>query len=117
MKELLQERNPQKQSESIRTLNKEFDDVKRLLEEYLTKVTKNTEISIHQSIQEAFSSFVEFDEIATCKQTAFVDSIFSEMFYSGDDIDFRHDKENDPQYNLCMTKEEEQMLFIKKTYQ
>lgn len=76
MKELLQERNPQKQSESIRTLNKEFDDVKRLLEEYLTKVTKNTEISIHQSIQEAFSSFVEFDEIATCKQTAFVDSIF-----------------------------------------
>ena len=114
LKELLQERNPQKQSESIRTLNKEFDDVKRLLEEYLTKVTKNTEISIHQSIQEAFSSFVEFDEIATCKQTAFVDSIFSEMFYSGDDIDFRHDKENDPQYNLCMTKEEEQMLFIKK---
>ncbi|WP_418204353.1 AbiH family protein, partial [Bacteroides sp.] len=29
LKELLQEENPQKQNESIRTLNKEFDDVKR----------------------------------------------------------------------------------------
>ncbi|WP_303012535.1 AbiH family protein [uncultured Bacteroides sp.] len=114
LKELLQERNPQKQSESIRTLNKEFDDIKGLLEEYLTKVTKNTKISIHRSIQEAFSSFVEFDEIATCKQTVFVDSIFSDMFHSGDDTDFQCDRENYLQYNLCMTEKEKQMLFIEK---
>lgn len=51
LKELLQEESPQKQSESIRTLNKDFDDVKGLLEDYLTKVTKSTEVNVHQSIK------------------------------------------------------------------
>lgn len=113
LKELLQEENTQKQNENIRVLNKEFNDVKRLLEIYLAKVTQSTEVNVHQSIQEAFSSFVEFDEIATCKQTAFVDSIFLDMFYLGD-IDFQYDQKNDPQYSLCITKKEEQMLFVKK---
>lgn len=78
LKELLQEENPQKQNESIRTLNKEFDDVKRLLEKYLTEIIEKTEIAKHQSIQDAFSSFVEFDDIANCKQTVYVNSIFAE---------------------------------------
>lgn len=76
LKELLQEENYQKQNESIHTLNKEFDSVKRLLEKYLTRITENTELKKHQSIQDAFSSYVEFEEVATCKQTAFINSFF-----------------------------------------
>ena len=49
LKELLQEENPQKQNESIRTLNKEFDDVKRLLEKYLTEIIEKTEILLDKT--------------------------------------------------------------------
>lgn len=114
LKELLQEKNPQKQSESIRTLNKDFDDVKRLLEDYLTKITQSTELKKHQSIQDAFSSFIELDEIATCRQTKFVESIFSSMFRLGDFVDFELDQEADVQYTLCDTNDEKRMLFIEK---
>lgn len=79
LKELLLEESYQKQGESIRLLNKEFDDVKSLLENYLIKVTQCTELKKYQSIQNAFSSSVEFSEIATCKQTMYVDSIFTNM--------------------------------------
>lgn len=54
LKELLQEENYQKQNESIHTLNKEFDDVKGLLEKYLTRITENTELKQHQSIHNVF---------------------------------------------------------------
>ena len=114
MKELLLEENPKKQNENIRILNKDFDDVKELLEDYLIKVTENTEINVHQSIQDAFSSFVELDEIATCRQTKFIESIFSSMFHLGDFVDFELDQEADIQYTLCDTKDEKRMLFIEK---
>lgn len=111
LKELLQEKNPQKQSENIRTLNKDFDDVKRLLEDYLTKITQSTELKKHQSIQDAFSSYVEFDEVATCKQTAFISS-----FFSNTDIrfDFDIDRHGDLAYEECLTKDEELRYFIEK---
>ena len=114
LKELLQEENLQKQNESIRILNKEFDDVKGLLEEYLARITENTELKQHQSIQEAFSSFIELDEIATCKQIKFVDSIFSSMFRLGDFVDFELDQETDAQYTLCDTNDEKRVLFLEK---
>lgn len=114
LKELLLEENPKKQNENIRILNKDFDDVKELLEDYLIKVTENTEINVHQSIQDAFSSFVELDEIATCRQTKFIESIFSSMFHLGDFVDFELDQEADIQYTLCDTKDEKRMLFIEK---
>ena len=111
LKELLQEENPQKQSESIRTLNKDFDDVKGLLEDYLTKVTKSTEVNVHQSIKDAFSSYVEFDEIATCKQVAFVDSIFA---YMDTHSDFSYDEDDDLVYDILDTVDEKRMHFVKK---
>ena len=114
LKELLQEENLQKQNESIRILNKEFDDVKGLLEEYLARITENTELKQHQSIQQAFSSFIELDEIATCKQIKFVDSIFSSMFRLGDFVDFELDQETDAQYTLCDTNDEKRVLFLEK---
>ena len=102
LKELLQEENPQKQNESIRTLNKEFDDVKRLLEKYLTGIIEKTEIAKHQSIQDAFSSFVEFDDIANCKQTVYVNSIFAEMVQANKIDEFEHDKKVDNKtYKYC----------------
>ena len=92
LKELLQEENYQKQNESIHTLNKEFDDVKGLLEKYLTRITENTELKQHQSIHNVFSSFIEFDEVATCKQTAFINSIFSNTdIYHDFTIDYSED--------------------------
>lgn len=57
--------------------------MKRLLEDYLTKITQSTELKKHQSIQDAFSSFIELDEIATCRQTKFVESIFLVCFVWG----------------------------------
>lgn len=111
LKELLQEENPQKQNESIRMLNKEFDNVKGLLEEYLTRITENAELKKHQSIQDAFSSFVEFDEIATCKQTAFINTIFSDMAIHSD---FSYDEDNDLVYDMLDTNDERRMHFVKK---
>lgn len=111
LKELLQEEDSQKQNESIRTLNKDFDDVKGLLEDYLIKVTKSTEVSVYQSIRDAFSSYVEFDEIATCKQTAFVESVFSKMFINSD---FSYNQDDDPVYDILDTVDEKRMYFVKK---
>ena len=115
LKELLQEENPQKQNESIRTLNKEFDDVKRLLEKYLTGIIEKTEIAKHQSIQDAFSSFVEFDDIANCKQTVYVNSIFAEMVQANTIDEFEHDKKVDNKtYKYCLTENEARIIFIEK---
>lgn len=111
LKELLLVDNPQKQSESIQALNKEFGAVKGLLEDYLTRITENTELKKHKSIQDAFSSYVEYDEVATCKQTVFINS-----FFSNTDIcyDFDIDHHADPSYNECLTKDEELRYFIDK---
>lgn len=113
LKELLLEENLQKQSESIRTLNKEFDAVKGLLKDYLIRVTENTELKKYQSIQDAFLSFIEFDEIATCKQTMFADSIFSDMNMRAD-FDFDLDHENDFLYEILENSDEKRMYFITK---
>jgi hypothetical protein len=114
LKELLQKENTQKQNESIRTLNKEFDDVKRLLEKYLTEITKKTEIAKHQSIQDAFSSFVEFDDIANCKQTVYANSIFAEMVHANTIDEFENDKVVDKTYKYCLTENEARIIFIEK---
>lgn len=113
LKELLQEENPQKQNESIRTLNKEFNSVKGLLEEYLTKITENTELKKHQSIQNAFLSSVEYSEIATCKQTIFVDSIFAEMnAYSVSEFEIEK-KKSFLQY-MPRLEDEKRKLFVEE---
>ena len=98
LKDLLLEKDSQKQSKDIQVLNKEFDDVKGLLEAYLTKIIENADLNLHQSIQNAFSSFLDFDDIANCKQNKFVDSIFSAM-NARDDYEFMNDMENNFEYN------------------
>lgn len=112
LKKLLLEEDPQKQAKSVRKLNKEFDDVKNLLGSYLTKITENTEIAKHQSIENAFSCCVEFDDIATYKKTEFVNSIFSDISFM-DDITWDADREKDSQYS-CLSIEEAKIYFIEK---
>lgn len=113
LKDLLLEKDSQKQSKGIQALNKEFDDVKELLEAYLTKIIENADLNLHQSIQNAFSSFLDFDDIANCKQNKFVDSIFSAM-YARDDYKFVDDMENNFEYNNIRTQSEKQMHFFLK---
>lgn len=115
LKDLLLEKDSQKQSKDIQVLNKEFDDVKGLLEAYLTKIIENADLNLHQSIQNAFSSFLDFDDIANCKQNKFVDSIFSAM-NARDDYEFMNDMENNFEYNKIETKSEKQMHFFLKKH-
>ncbi|MBF0760170.1 hypothetical protein IR148_03825 [Dysgonomonas mossii] len=114
LKRLLLEESSIKRNEKIIELNKEFESIQDLLEKHLVNVTENVEIEKHQSIQEAFSSVIEFDDIATCKQTEFVDSIFSDMYRFDNLMNFEQDKETDPQYNICSTVDEERMYFVEK---
>jgi hypothetical protein len=64
LKELLPIKDPQKRKEGVKKLNEEFCAVKNLLEKYLTYIIENATIEKHKSIQDAFSSLVEFEEIA-----------------------------------------------------
>ena len=114
MKKLLLDVDPNRRHEKIKELNKEWNAVKNLLERHLINVSKNEELEKHRSIQDAFSSSVEFDDIATCKQREFVNSIFSEIERFGNFIEFEADKYNDPQYNVCNNVEEERMHFFQK---
>lgn len=102
-------------NERVRVLNKELNAVKKLLERHLTKVTNiYNNIEKHKSIDKAFSSPVEFDDISTSKQREFVNSIFSKIERFGICKEFEDDKKNDPQYNVYSTIEEERMHFFKK---
>lgn len=116
LKKLLLEESSIKRNEKIIELNKEFESIQDLLEKHLVNVTENVEIEKHQSIQDAFSSFIEFDDIATCKQTEFVDSIFSDMYRFDSSMDFELDKKKDLQYNICSTVDEGRMYFLKKKF-
>ncbi|MFV0325914.1 MAG: AbiH family protein [Bacteroides xylanisolvens] len=114
LKKLLLEEDVSKRSHEIGTLNNEFDAVKRLLEKYLNEVVEKSEIVKHQSIQDAFSSYIEYDEIATCKQKMFIDSIFSSMIISGDDISFQHEIDNDDEYKLSLSEDEVRSTYVTK---
>jgi len=114
LKKLLLDVDSRKRNQKVLELNKEWDAVKNLLERHLTNVTENEKIENHQSIQIAFSSSVEFDDIATCKRREFVNSIFSGIDCLDIHMEFEVDKNKDPQYNLYNTVDEERMYFIEE---
>lgn len=114
LKKLLSEENSISRNAKVIALNKEFNAIRSLLEKHLTTISENTKIKKHQSIEEAFSSVVELGEIATRKKTEFIDSIFSNMKFTGDIIDFKLDKQKDPQYNIHTKEEEDIKYFITK---
>lgn len=114
LKKLLLEEDVNKRSSQISTLNNEFDAVKKLLEKYLNEVVEESEIVKHQSIQDAFSSYIEYDEIATCKQKMFIGSIFYSMGITSNDMRFQHEIDNDDEYKLSLSEDEVRKIYVKK---
>jgi|GEM_PF-3357130 len=112
LKKLLSEEDSSKRNEKVKELNQDFDAVSKLLEKHLNRIIENANPEKHQSIQDAFTSFITLDEIATGKRTEFVDSIFSDMHRYDSPIDFEEDKKRDPQYNILISKDEDRLYYI-----
>lgn len=113
LKGLLDEKNPLVRNEKAKELNREFDAVKKLLENYLTQIVHDTEIECHSSIRNAFFCRIEPIEIAYSKQQAFFNSV-SQQMYITDDIDLLENKKHNPEYTLFRSKEEEIGYYIQK---
>ncbi len=114
LKKILTDEDTSNRNERVKALNKGLKAVEELLKEHLIKVTKKENIEKHQSIQEAFSSPVELDDIATCKQREFIDSVIFEIDLAGH-IDIYEDyknKEND--YYSNNTEDQIRRCFIEK---
>lgn len=114
LKKLLSEEDQIKRNEKVIKLNEEFSAITKLLEEYLTSIVENEKTQKHESIQKAFSSLIEIEDVATSKRKEFINSIFSDIYRFDNPMEFEEDKKNDPQYNLCNTEDESQIYFIEK---
>lgn len=114
LKGLLDEKNPLVRNEKAKELNREFDAVKKLLENYLTQIVHDTKIERHSSIRDAFFCPIEPTEIAYGKQPAFFDSILEQMNETGDYDGFVYDREHNPEYTLFRSKDEEIRYYIQK---
>lgn len=79
LKELLAEDDAVIRNEKVRTLNRDFDAVKKRLEIYLTEVFQKTQMKPFPSIQEAFDSIIDPKEVAFGKRKMFVDSILGNI--------------------------------------
>lgn len=113
LKRILSDEDTKRRNARVKRLNKELKAVEDLLEEHLIKVTKIENIEKHQSIQEAFSSPVELDDIATCKQREFVNSIFYNIGIAGDIEIFEDAIVKNPQYNQY-NADEKRKFFIEE---
>lgn len=115
LKKILLAEDPQQQDHSIRTLNQEFEDVKQLLETYLTRVTLNVEMVKYSSIKSALSSFIERDDIATCKQSLFFNTLYLDsQFGNTEFLNFRIEFEADPKYTQGGSGDKERRRFIEE---
>ncbi len=113
LKRILSDEDTKRRNARVRELNKGLKAVEKLLEEYLTKVTENNNNEKHQSIQDAFSSPVELDDIATCKQREFVDSVINEIDLAGY-IDIYEDHKNKEHEYDHNTEDQIRRCFIEK---
>lgn len=79
LKELLAENDALVRNGKVRALNRDFEAVKRQLENYLTQITKNTKIEPFLAIQDAFNSPIDPNEVAYEKQKELLVSITRQM--------------------------------------
>ncbi|HML72633.1 MAG TPA: AbiH family protein [Macellibacteroides fermentans] len=114
LKKILTDEASSKRNEKVKKLNDEWDAVKMLLEEHLTLVTKNNDMEKHQSIQEAFSSPVELDDIATCKQHEFLNSVFFKYDLDGDIYLYEDYKNKEHEYDGHNTEDQIRRNFIEQ---
>lgn len=80
LKKLLPENDPQKRNELVKTLNQEFKAVKRLLEEYLTKISES-EVEAKESILSAIKAKISLDDIALNKRVKSRDQFVESELY------------------------------------
>ena len=79
LKELLAENDAVIRNEKVRALNRDFNAVKKRLETYLAAVAQETQIEPFQSIQEAFDSIIDPNEVAYERQKEILASITRQM--------------------------------------
>lgn len=75
LKALLAEHNAVARHEKVQKLNRDFESVKKLLENYLKTIVDESQIEPFSSIQEAFSNPIEPDDVAYEKQDLLLKSI------------------------------------------
>ena len=71
LKELLAEEDAVIRNEKVRGLNRDFDAVKKRLENYLAVIAQETQTEPFPSIRDAFDSLITPDEVAFGKQEMF----------------------------------------------
>lgn len=114
LKELLTEDDAVIRNEEVRTLNRDFDAVKKQLEVYLTEVVQRTQTKPFSAIQEAFDSIIDPKEVAFGKRKMFVDSILSNIITLGEDDAVQLDKKENFNYLFCRSQDEERNYYITK---
>lgn len=114
LKELLVEDDAYIRNEKVRTLNQDFDAVKKRLETYLTKVAQETQTQPFPSIQEVFDSIIDPKEVAFGKRKIFIDSILNNIVTLGEDDAVQLDKEENPNYLFCRSQDEERNYYATK---
>ena len=86
LKELLEENDTLKRNEKVRKLNQEFKDIKKSLENYLTRIVNQADLKSIGSIREAFDTLIDFEEVAYSKRNLFIQSIMDNMELMGEYI-------------------------------
>lgn len=116
LKELLAENDTLIRQEKVRTLNRDFDAVRKRLESYLTQVVDEAKVEQLPSIQEAFDSIIDPNEVAVGKRKMLVDSILSKFITTADgkDIVQLDKEEKDPGYLFCRSQDEARMHYVMK---
>ncbi len=116
LKELLAEDDAVIRNEKVRALNRDFDAVKKRLENYLTQVVDEAKVEQFPSIQEAFDSIIAPNEVAVGQRKLLADSILSKFITTADgkDIVQLDKEEKDPGYLFCHSQDEERMHYIMK---
>lgn len=114
LKVLLAEDDAVLRNGKVRELNKDFDAVKKRLESYLTQIIGEAQIEPIPAIREVFDSLIEFNDVAYGKQKIFVESILQHIVRIDKKDVVTVDKEDDPDYLFCSSRDEERKYYVLK---
>lgn len=112
---LLHESNEEQRKMQVRTLNQEFEAVKKRLEAYLSKVIQTTKPRPIDSIDDAFRSPIYQKEIAHSKQDMVYESIYQALDAANDISIVAYDEPSSEQtkdwnYDMCKPAERHQYI-------
>lgn len=112
---LLHESNEEQRKMQVRTLNQEFEAVKKRLEAYLSKVIQTTKPRPIDSIDDAFRSPIYQKEIAHSKQDMVYESIYQALDTIRHDIPASYNQPSPEQpidwsYVICKPAERHQYI-------